>query len=309
VILEDAMRSILRVLVLFGSFFAFSTGAFCEERSLPRIILSAPDTVATVGQTFEVRVYLDNFVDVIEGFQFVLRSTRPDLARFLFADTAYSPSFTGYDTTGTLTANYEYQQAINRAGNGSEIWFRCIADLPFNGRSTPPTAPQQGGVGVKFRMRLSPPAVLTDNSLQLIITTPFDFSDPFGNSIGVVTDTTWDTLLLDCMVGPPDSCTSWGPCEDTLNCDSTQITFTRHSYLDTTQVVPNHGSLVVQVPHCDNDGDGKVNLVDLLCLVSYLFGDYTCPTQNCDANGNGRENVVDLTYLVQFLFGGGPPPQ
>jgi len=296
------MRSILRVLALFGSFFAFSEGAFCEERSLPRIIVSVPDTTYTIGLPVELRVYLDNFVDVIEGFQFVLRSTRPDLARFDFT----AP---GYDTTGTLTANYEYLQTINRAGNGSEMWFRCIADLPFNGRSTPPTAPQQGGVGAKFRLNLYPPSTPGDNFVELIITTPFDFSDPFGNSIGVVSDTIWDTLLLDCMVGTPESCTSWGPCVDTLNCDSTQITFTRHSYLDTTQVVPDHGSIVIYVPPCDNDGTGTVNLVDLLCVVSYLFGDYVCPTFSCDANKSGGVNVVDLTYLVQFLFAGGPPPR
>lgn len=220
----------------------------------------------------------------------MLKSNRPDLARFIFSDSINDPAFKGFDTTGTLTASFEYMQAINRAGDGSEIWFRCIADLPLNGWSMPPIAPQQGGVGAKFRMSLSPPTIPGDNAVALTIATPFDFSDPVGYSIGVVSDTTWDTLMLDCFNWSGDSCTTWGACVDSLSCDSIQINMSRHSYLDTTQVVPNHGSLVIYVPPCDNNSTGTINITDLICLVDYLFGSFSssrCNSFSCDANRSG----------------------
>lgn len=64
----------------------------------------------------------------------------------------------------------------------------------------------------------------------------------------------------------------------------------------------------------DDDLDDKVNIVDVVELVSYLFGGG--PTPACrleaDVNGDGSPdpliNIVDLTYLVDYLFSGGPAP-
>ena len=58
--------------------------------------------------------------------------------------------------------------------------------------------------------------------------------------------------------------------------------------------------------------DGKLNIKDLTCLAWCMFipGDWCCPEcpEECDTNGNGTINVQDLMYLVNFLFKGGPPP-
>ncbi|MEK6843007.1 MAG: NosD domain-containing protein, partial [Candidatus Micrarchaeota archaeon] len=66
------------------------------------------------------------------------------------------------------------------------------------------------------------------------------------------------------------------------------------------------------VPKCgDVNNDGKINVVDLTYLTSYLFKGGPAPLINKfsgDANGDGKVNVVDLTYLVNYLFKGGPAP-
>ena len=71
-------------------------------------------------------------------------------------------------------------------------------------------------------------------------------------------------------------------------------------------------SLLTLVPKCgDVNNDGKINVVDLTYLTSYLFKGGPAPLINKfsgDANGDGKVNVVDLTYLVNYLFKGGPAP-
>ena len=58
------------------------------------------------------------------------------------------------------------------------------------------------------------------------------------------------------------------------------------------------------------DGDGGINVADLIYLVDYIFfgGDTPpCPEEgNVDASGG--LNVADLTYLVDYLFFNGPAP-
>ncbi|MGB7061142.1 MAG: right-handed parallel beta-helix repeat-containing protein [Candidatus Zixiibacteriota bacterium] len=60
----------------------------------------------------------------------------------------------------------------------------------------------------------------------------------------------------------------------------------------------------------DANGDGEVNIGDVVYLVSYLYkaGPAPVPTPVGDVNCDGLINVGDIVYLVNYLFRGGPPP-
>jgi hypothetical protein len=149
----------------------------------------------------------------------------------------------------------------------------------------------------------------------LSVTTPVDFSDPWGNSIGVVTETIYDTLYYLCNLWENDTCLEWVEVDpDSSGYDSIYVDSSLYGYLDTTVVILNDGSIEVEVisVECDYDGDGQITIADLTQVVECLFGiapPAVCETVTCDADGSGSFNIADLTYIVNYLFRGGPPPQ
>jgi len=60
----------------------------------------------------------------------------------------------------------------------------------------------------------------------------------------------------------------------------------------------------------DANGDGVINVNDVVYLINYLFigGPAPNPLQAGDANSDGLVNVNDVVYLINYLFIGGPPP-
>ncbi|MCK4386050.1 MAG: immune inhibitor A, partial [candidate division Zixibacteria bacterium] len=61
----------------------------------------------------------------------------------------------------------------------------------------------------------------------------------------------------------------------------------------------------------DANGDGKVDVIDVVYLINYLFkeGPAPVPFEAGDANSDGKVNVDDIVYLINYLFGEGPPPR
>lgn len=57
--------------------------------------------------------------------------------------------------------------------------------------------------------------------------------------------------------------------------------------------------------------DGRVDIVDIVYLVNYLFrrGWGLLPEWTGDVDADGEVNIVDIVYLVNYLFRNGPPPQ
>jgi hypothetical protein len=64
------------------------------------------------------------------------------------------------------------------------------------------------------------------------------------------------------------------------------------------------------INHGDANGDGVINVSDVVYLVNYLFigGPPPCPLAAGDVNSDGITNVSDVVYLINYLFIGGPPP-
>ena len=60
----------------------------------------------------------------------------------------------------------------------------------------------------------------------------------------------------------------------------------------------------------DANGDGVINIADVVYLLNYLFlsGSAPDPLWLGDANCDGVVNIADVVYLLNYLFGGGPPP-
>lgn len=275
-----------------------------------RIVMSVADPSAPSGDTAAMlNVYIDNYRDTIAGFQFVLVSERPELVLFNFDPGAF-------DTSGTLVGGWEYIQIIDVAGDQSRVWFRCIANGdPWDGYNTPGFPPQQSGLAVRLPFNTAPyPDTSLDLTSIISVTTPVDFSDPWGYAIGVLTDTIIDTFYYVCMQWEADSCLEWVEVDpDTMEYDLMYIDTSLDGYLDTNVVIIDGGSASV-LPRviCDWDDSGGVDVADLSCIVDYLFGDYSassCPYGFCDTDRSGGVDVGDLTYVVDFLFRGGPPPR
>ncbi len=60
----------------------------------------------------------------------------------------------------------------------------------------------------------------------------------------------------------------------------------------------------------DADNDGKVDVLDIIYLISFKFKGGTPPELMiaCDVNSDGNVDVLDIIYLITYKFKGGPAP-
>ncbi len=60
----------------------------------------------------------------------------------------------------------------------------------------------------------------------------------------------------------------------------------------------------------DCNGDGIIDVGDVLYLINYLFIDGSAPDpiQSADVNIDGMVDIADVIYLINYLFLGGSPP-
>jgi hypothetical protein len=61
----------------------------------------------------------------------------------------------------------------------------------------------------------------------------------------------------------------------------------------------------------DANGDGVIDISDVVYLINYLFihGPGPVPTLDAgDATCDGVVDASDVVYLINYLFVGGPPP-
>jgi non-lysosomal glucosylceramidase len=60
----------------------------------------------------------------------------------------------------------------------------------------------------------------------------------------------------------------------------------------------------------DANGDGSIDVADVVFLINYLFRGNLVPDPISagDVNCNGEVNVGDVVYLINYLFKDGPPP-
>ena len=60
----------------------------------------------------------------------------------------------------------------------------------------------------------------------------------------------------------------------------------------------------------DTNGDGEINIADVVFLVNYLFADGPAPypLEAGDADCSGEVDIADVIFLLNYLFIGGPSP-
>ncbi len=60
----------------------------------------------------------------------------------------------------------------------------------------------------------------------------------------------------------------------------------------------------------DADGDGTINISDVVYLINYIFGGGPAPKPLCagEVDGDDCINISDVVYLINYIFGGGPEP-
>lgn len=285
----------------------FSQAQSQSQNSQLEIVLLVPDTLVSTGEESGLlNIYLDNYNYEIFGFQFVLRSNRPDLVTFDF-------SGLGYEAAGTLVDGFEYIEVIDKASDQSEYWFRCIADLSFIPGNRDGILPQQGGIAIQIPyLTTDAPDTTQSLSSALTIELPTDFSDPNAFSIGVIPDTVVDTTYYNCSLWVSDSCISWVEVTDTtLGYEMVYYDSNVVGLLDPEIVQVIEGAITLEILNCDLDGNGDIDITDLVCLVGYMFqpGEpYSCSLLYCDTDLNDNLDISDLVYLVAYMFDSGPPP-
>lgn len=60
----------------------------------------------------------------------------------------------------------------------------------------------------------------------------------------------------------------------------------------------------------DANGDGSVDIDDVVFLINYIFADGPAPepAESADVNCSGDIDIDDVVYLIAYIFSGGPPP-
>ena len=60
----------------------------------------------------------------------------------------------------------------------------------------------------------------------------------------------------------------------------------------------------------DANGDGIIDIGDIVLLINYVFygGPAPAPLEAGDVNCDGIVDIGDIVYLINYVFYGGPPP-
>jgi len=316
-----------------------------ERAPLPELVLDIGDANALPGDTVKIPVYLSNYFDTIAGFNFWVQLDRPDIMEFSsfeaqIVDTTYwhcnqwigpdcvdsvmvSPldewdwilidtvdAVVGtLDTTGTMVSGWEYVDSRSLGGLGHDLNVVGIANMP-----PPPTTPgipiQENGVLVKLvGLVYDIPDTMTERTVNIIVQAGgldhLSFSDPQGNSIGVVCDSIPDTSFWRCLQWAGEVCLAWervsGPPYDSMSIDGYSI----NCYLDTGAVHLYDGSVTVRSPlYGDADCSASVDISDLVYAVDFMFtgGPPIQCLGNVDCDDDGLFTITDLICLVDWMF-------
>ena len=266
-----------------------------------------PDLLVSTGvENGYIPIYIANYKTEVFGFQFMLKSSRPDLVKFNFQDG-------GFDTTGTLISGFEVVETNDRSTDQSVLWIMAIADMFYIPGNRDGFYPQQGGVAVKIPYTTTHASYTTLNLSSIISLGPSrDFSDPYGNTIAFISDGVIDTTYLRCESWFEDVCMSWIEIEDIQNgFDSIYTDTIVMPSMDTNKIKIHDGSITLRIMNCDLDGSGFWDITDLVCLVDFMFTTLDieiCPILRCDTDSDGTIDIADLVYIVEYMFNDGPAP-
>jgi len=84
-------------------------------------------------------------------------------------------------------------------------------------------------------------------------------------------------------------------------------------HVETPEVDQDYALVATTIPSFtrgDANGDGVVNVADVVYLVNFLYrnGDPPDPMEAGDASCDGIVDIADVVFLVNYLYRGGDPP-
>ena len=247
-----------------------------------------------------LQLNITNLNDHIAGLELVLELSRPDLA--VFAG--------DFDTTGSVVGGWEYLQAnVEDGGRRLHLWGLAESFPPYNHLPIFPSATERRLMRVSLRVlpisdtvTARTAAVQINDSLQ-----NFGWATDQGELIGLLADTTIDTLLYVCVRSDDTGCVVWQQV-NTPPYDRMVIDTTLYPYLDTSYFDLPPG-LITVLPNCtpiqspgDVNLDGVASEADYAALQLYINGGGPpASTHNGDLNGDSCINVSDLAILSRYL--------
>ena len=297
------LQPVSRLLIVGLFFYVISIPSVSAQLEIDFTVGSAEAYPGETGVV--IPIYMENTSDSVAGFSFWLQLSNPGVAHFQI----------GFDSAGTLCSGWQLIEARSLSGTSYDLKILGMANLlatPFNLK----IPPQDGSIpliNVLLDIELVPDTSvhrITD-ILPNTMLDHFGFSDPQGQSIGVIVDSILDTNYFVCNTWAGEVCL-----------DSTQVSgppfdwivteWKPFPYLDTAAVHVTPGTLSVlpQFICGDFTVDGEVNISDLTTFVDYMFVGGPLPQfwQAMDCDGSGQLDVVDLTWFVEFLFTSGSEP-
>jgi hypothetical protein len=193
-----------------------------------------------------------------------------------------------------------------------------------------PDYAQSGTYNVTFKA--SDPSLAVDSEVVAITVNNVNLA-PVLDSIGPksvneganltfrvhATDADGDSIILTAINTPANSSfadSGNGAGSFTFNPDYTQSGTYNVTFKASDKELVDSETVVVTVYEAagyiygDANGDGTVNVADVVYLVSYLFksGPAPDPLSSGDANCDGKVTVSDVVYIINYLFKGGPKP-
>lgn len=232
-----------------------------------------------------------------------------------------------FDTVGTLTSGWERVETRSIGGYGQDMLILAIANEaapPFTSGISPQWGSNTPLIRIKgdiFEIADNDTNRSVDIRIEYNILDFFGFSDPDGNSIGIVTDTITDTNYYMCLdwfvVGTDSTCNWWDRVDEEPvgGADSIKIFTYTNGTLDTDLVHIYQGSMTVLTGLCGDisgstgEPDDFVNILDIIALIEYKFSGGAEPYNlgyadvNCDLN----VNILDIIDMIDYKFKGGDP--
>ena len=267
--------------------------------------LNIEDVVVQSSQTgVEIPVYLSNCCDTIVGFQIWLQLNRPDFTEFTLE----------LVTEGTLIEGWGYSTNSLTGQNWDILITAGCGSPPY----TLAILPQEGNfplLKVLANVYELPDTMIertADVMIQHDMLDLFNFSDQYGNSIGVLTEEVPDTNYFVCHTWAGEMCIDSSQVTKYDAWDFFHISTVLHAYLDTNAVKIYDGTLSLgPLFMCgDINCTTVMDISDLTYFVDYMFGGGGAPRywQSADCDADELITVSDITCIVSYLFQSGPPP-
>lgn len=193
-----------------------------------RLVINVDQVTAPLEEKLvTVPVWLSHPSDTIAGVDLYVRIPENNRILFTYNEVDQNGLWPVIDTAGTMISGWEWIGISSKEGSNFDLKISALADWPDK-TETFPAMPAEKDLLVKLilRQQIDYPLAIDSIFLIMIDTKGSGFSDPHGNSIGVVT-----TVERECQEYHGDSCLVWKN--------------VRRGYLDTNVVRFSNGSVTI----------------------------------------------------------------